>query len=41
MEPHSDFCGMFFVDIWQIIPFNAPIKNRHRVGGVKTPPYEG
>ena len=39
MELHSDFCDMFFVDISEIILFNVPIKNRHRVGGVKTPPY--
>ena len=23
-----------------MIPFNIPIKNRNRVGGVMTPPYE-
>ena len=41
MESHSDFCSMFSVVISEIKPFNVPIKNRHRVGGVKTPPYEG
>ena len=31
----------FFVVILEMIPFNVPTKNRNRVGGVMTPPYEG
>ena len=34
------FFGIFPVVFWEIISFNIPIKNRSRVGGVKTPPYE-
>ena len=30
---------MFSVVISEIKPFNVPIKNRHRVGGGKPPPY--
>ena len=30
---------VFFVFISEMIPFNVPIQNQNRVGGVKTPPY--
>ena len=30
----------FFRGYFKKIPFNVPIKNRNRVGGVMTPPYE-
>ena len=30
----------FPVAFGEIIPFNVPIKNQNRVGGVMTPPYE-
>ena len=37
MESYVFF--VFPVVISEMIPFNVPIQNQNRVGGVKTPPY--
>ena len=39
MDSDADFSAIF-PWLLEINPFNVQTKNRNRVGGVKTPPYE-
>ena len=36
----ADFLSIFSLFFLKVFPFNVSIKNRNRVGGVRTPPDE-